>query len=162
MWIADDISPLQQLDQKVLDSAAFLFDIRPAVMWLNDQQKGQQVAGQRNFQGENPERGASINYYLKSPSEVKLTISDVNGAAVWTNTSQGKAGINRVQWNLQRTPAEGRGEGAGAQGGQGGGRGRGNFGPPVTPGTYIVTMTAGGATLKKPITVLQDVWMNER
>jgi photosystem II stability/assembly factor-like uncharacterized protein len=162
VWIADDISPLQQLDQKVLDSAAFLFDIRPAVMWLNDQQKGQQVAGQRNFQGENPERGASINYYLKAAGEVKLTISDVNGATVWTNTSQGKPGINRVQWNLQRTPAEGRGEGSGAQGGQGGGRGRGNFGPPVTPGTYIVTMTAGGATLKKPITVLQDVWMNER
>jgi hypothetical protein len=140
------------------------------VMWLNDQQKGQQVGGQRNFQGDNPPRGAAINYYLKSAGEVKLSIADVNGATVWTGTSQGRPGINRVQWNLQRSaPPEGRGgEGAAVQvaggggGGQGGGRGRGNFGPPVTPGTYIVTMTAGGTTLKKPLTVLQDVWMSER
>jgi hypothetical protein len=126
---------------------------------LNDQQKGQQVGGQRNFQGDNPPRGTGINYYLKSAGEVKLTIADVNGATVWTTTAQGRPGINRVQWNLQRTPEPG-GQGAA---GQGGGRGgRGNFGPPVTPGTYIVTMTAGGTTTKKPLTVLQDVWMNER
>jgi len=159
VWIADDISPLQQLTQQVRDSAAHLFDIRPAVQWLNDQQKGQQVGGQRNFQGDNPPRGTGINYYLKSAGEVKLTIADVNGATVWTTTAQGRPGINRVQWNLQRTPEPG-GQGAA---GQGGGRGgRGNFGPPVTPGTYIVTMTAGGTTTKKPLTVLQDVWMNER
>jgi photosystem II stability/assembly factor-like uncharacterized protein len=170
VWIADDISPLQQLTQAVRDSAAHLFDIRPAVLWLNDQQRGQQVGGQRNFQGDNPPRGAAINYYLKSAGEVKLSIADVNGATVWTATSQGRPGINRVQWNLQRSAPEGRGgEGAAGQagaaqagGGPGGGRGRGNFGPPVTPGTYIVTMTAGGTTLKKPLTVLQDVWMVER
>jgi photosystem II stability/assembly factor-like uncharacterized protein len=163
VWIADDISPLQQLTQQVRDSAAHMFDIRPAVMWLNDQQKGQQVGGQRNFQGDNPPRGASINYYLKSAGEVKLSIADVNGATIWTSTSQGRPGINRVQWNLQRNAGEGRGgEGAGGQGGGQGRGGRGNFGPPVTPGTYIVTMTAAGATVKKPLTVLQDVWMNER
>jgi photosystem II stability/assembly factor-like uncharacterized protein len=157
VWIADDISPLQQLTQEIRDSAAHLFDIRPAVQWLNDQQKGQQVGGQRNFQGDNPPRGAAINYYLKAAGEVKLSIADVNGATVWTSTTQGRSGINRVQWNLQRTPREGEGGG-----GQGGGRGRGNAGPPITPGTYIVTMTAGGTTVKKPLTILQDVWMSER
>ena len=43
-----------------------LFDIRPAVAWLTDRQSGQQVGGQKVFVGENPPRGAAINYYLKS------------------------------------------------------------------------------------------------
>jgi hypothetical protein len=158
IWIADDISPLQQLTPEVPDSAAHLFDIRPAVLWLNDQQLGQQIAGQRHFQGDNPSRGTAIHYHLKSPEEVTLAIADVNGRTIRTIRSKGNAGINRVQWNLQADPPEGRG----AQEGQrGGGRGGGG-GSPVEPGTYIVTMTAGATTVRKPVTVLRDVWMSER
>ena len=49
----------------VRESDATLFDIRPAIAWLNDQQNNQQVGGQKNFIGENA-RGAAINYYLKA------------------------------------------------------------------------------------------------
>jgi hypothetical protein len=67
VWIADDITPLQQLTPAVRESDATLFDIRPAIAWLNDQQNNQQVGGQKVFIGENAPRGAAINYYLKSP-----------------------------------------------------------------------------------------------
>jgi hypothetical protein len=89
VWIADDITPLQQMTAEVRDEDAALFDMRPVVAWVNDRQKGQQVGGQRHFMGENPPRGAAINYYLKSAGEVTLKVADVNGRTIWTNTTPG-------------------------------------------------------------------------
>src|SRR4051812_2514612 len=40
VWIADDISPLQQMTAEVRQQDAVLFDIRPTVAWVNDRQKG--------------------------------------------------------------------------------------------------------------------------
>ena len=86
VWIADDITPLQQLTPAVREADATLFDIRPAVAWLNDQQNNQQVGGQKNFIGENAPRGAAISYYLKSAAggDVKISIADVNGRVIRT------------------------------------------------------------------------------
>ena len=58
-----------------------LFDIRPAVAWLTDRQRGQQTGGQKAFVGENPPRGAAISYYLKAAprGDVKITIADATG-----------------------------------------------------------------------------------
>lgn len=44
----------------------------------------------------------------------------------------------------------------------GGGGGRGGVVPAVEAGTYIVTLSANGKTLTKPVTVLQDRWLGER
>jgi len=32
----------------------------------------------------------------------------------------------------------------------------------VDPGTYVVTLTANGKTLKKAVTILQDEWLPAR
>ena len=92
---------------RVADAA--LFDIRPAVAWLNDQQNNQQVGGQKVFVGENAPRGAAISYYLKSAAsgDVKITIADVNGRVIRTLDGPKTAGINRVMWNLAPQPAAG-------------------------------------------------------
>jgi hypothetical protein len=159
IWIADDITPLQQMTQAVRDSDATLFDIRPAVAWLNDQQNNQQVGGQKVFIGENAPRGAAISYYLKSAAsgDVKITIADVNGRTIRTLDGPKTAGINRVMWNLApQAPA-----GQGGFGGGGGGGGRGGAGA-VDPGTYIITLDVAGKKLTKPLQVLQDRWLNER
>jgi photosystem II stability/assembly factor-like uncharacterized protein len=158
VWIADDITPLQQFTQAVRDSDATLFDIRPAVEWVNDQQNNQQVGGQKVFVGENAPRGAAINYYVKSGGgDAKISIADVNGHTIATLTGPATPGIHRVMWNLAPTPPPGQ-----QQGGRGGfGGGRGGFGG-VEPGTYIVTLEAGGKKLTKPVEVLQDRWLNER
>jgi len=158
VWIADDITPLQQLTPDVQSQDAFLFDIRPAIAYLNDQQRGHQGAGQKLFLGENAPRGAAINYYLKSAAsgDVKITIADATGKVVRNLDGAKQAGINRVLWNLAPNPPQGQ------QGGGGGGGGRGGFAPAVEPGTYIVTVTAGGKTLAKPVTVMQDRWLGER
>jgi photosystem II stability/assembly factor-like uncharacterized protein len=155
IWIADDITPLQQLTQAVRDADVTLFEIRPAIAWLNDQQHNQQVGGQKVFIGENAPRGASINYYLKSAAsgDVKLSIADVTGRVIRTLDGTKNAGINRVIWNLAPTTAEG--------GGRGFGGGRGGF-VTVEPGTYLVTLEAGGKKVTKPLQVVQDRWLGER
>jgi hypothetical protein len=158
VYVADDITPLQQWTPDVQSQDAFLFDIRPAVSWLNDQQRGQQVGGQKVFVGENAPRGALINYYLKSAasSDVKISIADASGKVVRTMDGTKQAGINRVVWNLAPNPPP--------QGQPGGGFGGGRGGAPaaVEAGTYIVTLNAAGKTLVKPVTVLQDRWLAER
>jgi hypothetical protein len=128
---------------------------------MTDPTLNQQIAGQRHFQGENPARGTAIHYYLKSAGEVKLAIADGNGKTVRTITSQGRPGINRVMWNLQQDPPEGRGAGQ-AEGRGGGGRGGGGGGGTAEPGTYVVTMTGAGKPVTKPLTILEDRWMQER
>ena len=130
--------------------------IRPAVSWLNDQQRGQQVGGQKVFEGENAPRGAAINYYLKSAAtgDVKITITNASGATIRTLDGPKAAGINRVMWNLAPQPQAGQ-----PQGGFGGGRGGGVT---VETGTYNVTLEVAGKKFTKPLQVLQDRWLNER
>ena len=158
VWIADDITPLQQLTQAVRDADATLFDIRPAIAWLNDQQNNQQVGGQKVFVGENAPRGAAINYYLKSAAsgDVKITVADATGRVIRTLDGPKTAGLNRVMWNLAPQPQPGQ---AGFGGGGGGGRGGAGA---VGEGTYIVTLEVGGKKLTKPLQVLRDEWLNQR
>jgi hypothetical protein len=158
VWIADDITPLQQLTPEVRDQDAYLFDVRPAIAYLNDQQHGQQVGGQKVFVGENGPRGTFVSYYLKSAAsgDVKISIADASGKAVRNIDGTKHAGINRVLWNLAPNPQPGE------QGRAGFGGGRGAPPPAVEPGTYIVTLTVGGKTYTKPVSVLQDRWLGER
>jgi photosystem II stability/assembly factor-like uncharacterized protein len=150
VWIADDITPLQQLSPDALSQDVVLFDIRPAVAWLTDRRRGQHNAGQRTFSGENPPRGAAISYYLRTAAEgdVRITISDGTGRVLRMLEGPAQAGINRVIWNLT------------AQRGQAAGGGRGAA-TTVDPGAYTVTLEVGGKKVSKPVTVVEDVWMRE-
>src|SRR6266581_786442 len=85
IYILDDISALQQMGtQKVLDKDAFLFDVRPGVLWYNDIRLSRYTGGSKNFRGNNPAPGTAISYYLKSAptSDVRITISDYTGKVV--------------------------------------------------------------------------------
>ena len=170
-YILDDITPLQQLDEKALAADAFLFNVRPAVLWRTDLTLSRVMGGSKHFTGENPARGTAITYYLKAaPSDdVKITISDVTGNVVRDITGTKEAGLNRVQWNLRGNPpqrpaaaAGGTAPGAQAPAGVGAGaRGAGGrFGPmaaqAVEPGTYVVKLTAGGKTLTTTVVVEGD------
>jgi len=160
VWILDDITALQQLTPEVQNEDAHLFDVRPAVAYLNDQQRGAQTGGQKVFVGENAPRGTYISYYLKAAAggDVKLSIADVNGRVIRNIDGTKQAGVNRVLWNLAANPPAQGDQGRGG----GGGGGRGGFGQAVEAGTYVVTLSVGGKEYKKPVTVLADRWLNER
>lgn len=188
IWICDDISALQQLNDKVLASNAHLFDIRPGVQWLNDVTLSRFSGGQKNFRGENPDQGTAISYYLNSaPSgDVKITISDINGKVVRNIDGTKEAGLNRVQWNLRGDPPPrpagfrgGPGGGpqppnqaatpgqapaapvqAAGQGGGGFGGRRFNIGLPLEPGVYLVKLIVDGKETATKVVVEADTYKN--
>jgi hypothetical protein len=181
LWIADDITPLQQFTPTVASQDVALFDVRPAIAYVFDYRTDSDVGGDKRFEGENAPRGTAINYYLKSAATGPVTVSvlDASGRTVCTSTAASDPGMHRVQWTLATpglAPAGGGGRGgAGAGAGQGGGNppdqscgggagggGRGNAGQPAAPGTYTVKLTVNGKDFTKPVRVLEDVWLHER
>jgi hypothetical protein len=114
IWVLDDISPLEQMSETTTQGDAYLFDVRPATIWVNDIQKQITVGGQKNFRGQNPDPGTAISYWLKGDAgNVRVDISDVTGRVVRTIEGAKGPGLNRVRWNLQGTPP---GRGAAAPG----------------------------------------------
>ena len=116
-WIADDITPLQQLTNSILDSEAHIFTNRPMTIWQDASRGG--VRGQMFYAGENPPyipkrenivrakliSGGLINYYLKSKSkEVSIEITELLGVKKRTISVPGESGLNRVLWNFRFDP----------------------------------------------------------
>ena len=182
LWIADDITPLQQFTPAVAGEDVHLFDVRNPIAYLFDYRTDTDVGGDHRFEGENAPRGAAISYYLKSAATGPVTVSITNalGQVVCTSTGPSTAGIHRVQWTLVSPgttpqPAGGRGGGGGGGTGAGGGNappdqscsggagGRGgNNAAQAPPGTYNVKLTVNGRDYTKPVVVLEDVWLHER
>ena len=119
-WILDDITPLQQLTDDVLESEAHIFEQRPATLWEDASRGG--VRGHLYFAGENPPyipenrnfvrgkliSGGLISYYLKSKKDahIRIEISDFSGQHKRTLFAPGEPGINRVRWNLRFDPTD--------------------------------------------------------
>ncbi len=122
IWICDDISSLQQINDKVLAASSHLFDVRPGVVWQNDITLSRFAGGQKAFKGENPQAGTAISYYLGAAAtgDVKITVSDITGKVVRNINGTKELGLNRLQWNLRGDPPA-RPAGAGG-GGRGGGQ----------------------------------------
>lgn len=148
IYIADDITPLQQFTPAVRASDAHLFDVRPAVAWINDRQDGHRTAAaQKAWRGENAPRGSAISYYLRTPAQgaVTLAITDEQGRTLCSGSAPNVAGINRVQWAMTAPGLAGAGGGGGRGGGGGGGRGGAGGGAPAAANTSCAgTGDAGG------------------
>ena len=113
IFIADDITPLQQLTPGVLASPAHLFDQRPATIWENVSRGGQR--GHFWFAGENPptvtprgslprsgmSNSAMISYYIgrDASSDPTLEITSASGMKKTVTLSRA-AGIHRYFWDL--------------------------------------------------------------
>jgi len=99
-WILDDISPLQQLTEEVAARDAHLFEPRPTYrfhpitspMTMFDDWSA----------GENPPRGAAINYWLgtRPGSEVEVRIRNESGEVIRTLEGTSEEGLNRLWWDL--------------------------------------------------------------
>ena len=105
IWIMDDITPLQQLTNKVTSSAAHLFEPRKTYRFRSITSPFTMFDDPSA--GENPPNGASINYWLKQAADdsVTIRISDSSGNLIKTMKGPSVAGINRVWWNLQGEPS---------------------------------------------------------
>ncbi|MFH1573113.1 MAG: hypothetical protein ABIG68_03975 [Acidobacteriota bacterium] len=120
IYILDDITALEQLNDQVLASEAFLFEPKLATIWRGISRGAER--GHFFFQGRNPltithrppansppelQNSAFIHYYLRSApgTDAVLEISDVQGAQKRTVRVPREAGINRYQWDLRFDPS---------------------------------------------------------
>jgi hypothetical protein len=163
-WIMDDIGPLRELTPAVLARAAHLFTVRPAYRFRPI--TAPSTTYDDPTTGENPEYGASINYYLQAPasSPPRIAILDDKGTVVRTLTGTNTAGVNRVYWDLrfepstqvrlQTSPMYAPYIVPGPNGRVAPGTSTLSILAP--PGTYTVRLTVGGAEQSQPLVVRKD------
>ncbi len=182
-WILDDITPLRQISQKVLDGGSFLF--KPAAAYrVRRDTYSDTPPPPGEPAGENPPTGAIIDYYLTRPESgpVALEILDASGNVVrryastdipdvrqaeldkqliplyWIRPARilpATEGMHRWVWDLRYPPPRST---------------RHGYpisavphdtplyplGPLVLPGDYTVRLSVAGKSLDRPLTVLMD------
>jgi len=71
-YILDDYSPLRKLNKELLDSTAYIFPIKDALMYVQ-KYRGGYGSGSNLYIAENPSYGATFTYYVK---ETPKTLKD--------------------------------------------------------------------------------------
>jgi hypothetical protein len=163
-WIMDDLGPIQQLTPEVMASDAFFFEPRAAYRFREITRPSTPYDDPTT--GENPEYGASLNYWLKAPAETApaITVHDTSGRLVRTLRGTNHAGVNRIYWDLEDEPTpqvrlysppiyaehivvgpEGRNAPA-----------TGRLSILQPPGTYSVTLTVNGEAYTRSLEVRKD------
>ncbi len=163
-WILDDLGPLQQMTPAVMASDAHLFEPRDAYRFRPI--SAQMTMFDDPVAGQNPDYGATINYWLGQEPEdsVKLRILDMAGDTVRTLNGTTQVGVNRVTWNLQteqtteiklRTkPQYADWVDLGDERWRSAPQGR--FSHLVAPGTYTVALSVDGREYRRNVRVLKD------
>lgn len=156
LWIIDDLTPLHQLNDKVRNSAAYLY--QPMQSYRMD---GGQVKDLRNA-GTNHPGGVMVHYFLRevpdSAKVVKLEFLEPGGQVIRTFATNAKdkklqlkdlkKGVNRFVWDMRYEGAQDF-EGlvlwwAGLQG------------PKAVPGEYKVRMTVDGQEQEQAFAIVAD------
>ena len=161
-WILDDITALRQMTPDVIDAEAHLFPPRPAYRFRGITPP--MAVSYDATDGQNPQYGADINYFLKSApgDDIQLSILDASGKVVRSLRAAKMPGINRVWWDLRynpppeitlhmppiyaswmQIPEKGRPAG-------------GRMALLAPPGTYQVKLSVGGHDYTRPLTVIKD------
>jgi photosystem II stability/assembly factor-like uncharacterized protein len=155
IWIADDITPLEQLKPIKDQTSLLLFDPRPAVLWKNDL-SASRAARNREFKGVNPQGGTAINVWAKADIGT-AKIEFLQGTTVASTMDVDiKAGMNRFHWRLDKPQtlaanAAGGVGGGGGRAGRAGGRG-GAAAAADAPAAGAPAAGAAGAAVTPPAT----------
>jgi hypothetical protein len=155
IWIFDDATAIQRMNQQILESSAYLFPIRPALRYSS--RFSRYGIGDKQFTGPNPPAGALITYYLKDKVDEKTTfklqVFDRDRKLVQDIEKPSREkGLNRVSWNLRLGGPEVRKPPTEEQVAFGGAP----RGPQVLPGTYTVKLTVGDRVLEERVEVKLD------
>ncbi len=161
LWILDDGTAVGEWSGAVAAEPAHLFTLRAATMfqyWEDYSYRGQDY-----YAGDNPPDGAIIDYSLgRDVDSATITITNTKGEVVRTLDVPGGAGaVHRVVWDLRHTPppSEPDTDSYNLQALPRPPRSIAPPGPFVSPGTYMVTLKAGGATATRALEVKPDPLM---
>jgi hypothetical protein len=164
-WILDDITWIQQLTERVRESAVHLFTPRPAYRFRTI--PAAQTVWIDPTVGQNPAYGASINYWLNSipDGDIRIQILDDTRETIRTLKGSKLKGINRVQWDLRHetsmalrlrtSPAFAPEVGLGPEGWRPAPEG-GRMSLLAVPGTYTVKLIVDSQEQSQPLIVRKD------
>lgn len=133
VWVAP-VGALQKWTPKVREEAAFLFEPakpKAAAWWKTDRPTW--------FTAREADP-VPLWFHLKAAGKAELRLKDDKGAVARRWTLDGRAGLNRVDWDLQVEPAALPGLPAGRR-------------PFVRPGKYKLELEAAGKVLERPVEV---------
>jgi hypothetical protein len=165
-YILDDLTPLRAMTAQVLGADAHLFEPRAAYRFRGI--TAPSTPYDDPTVGENPQYGATLNYYLKGtvPAGGTVTISNARNEVVRTFPVPGGAGLNRVHWDLRFTPTKALRFRTDPMYGHELPLGEDDTRPPAggnpqiavlaPPGAYTVKLTIGGRDYTQPLTVRKD------
>ncbi len=71
IYILDDITPFRFLSDSILQKEAFIFPVRNALMYNEDESRKKDDLGSSFWRAENPPFGATFTYYLKETYKTK-------------------------------------------------------------------------------------------
>lgn len=166
IWVLDDITPLQQMNNEITSSPAHLFAPRNAYRFQPITAPFAMFDDQSD--GDNPPPGASINYWLSADAKDSLliTVKDASNNVVRKLYHHGKAGVNRLWWDLREDPSteivmrnkplhaewitlnDKRAMKAPSA--------PKGYAPLVIPGDYTITLKVGDKEYSQPLKVLKD------
>jgi hypothetical protein len=151
-WIADNITPLQQLTSAAMEGNVQLFEVRPEVQWLTTYEFSWTT--DKRFYKNNPPTGSTIAFYAgeELPDSATIEILDISGAVFRTLDTEVRPGLNTVFWDFSGDPPPAPPEPA--EGQQRRFRGRG---PRAAPGEYLVRLTVGDVVQTTRLVIEQDV-----
>ncbi len=166
IWALDNIEALRQATPQTADEPAHLYT--PAAAYRDRGGRGGGGGGRQRNAGEEPPKGAVIDYYLGSvpSSPITLEITDSKGQVVHHASSGGsereedadeaaprraalpdKVGFNRFVWDYRlEAPVPIPGIVASET----------NGGPMVPPGTYTVKLTVNSKVYSAPLVIQAD------
>lgn len=164
-WILDDLSPLQRLTPEVAGAAVSLLPPRAAYRFQTV--LGNVTMSDDQSDGENPQYGAAINYWLRSAPQgtPQLTILDAAGRTIRTFAGTRAVGLNRVYWDLRNQPTTPprlrtkplyNEEFTMDPDGTRAAPGFGALSVLVPPGRYTVRLTVDGQSQQQPLEVRKD------
>jgi photosystem II stability/assembly factor-like uncharacterized protein len=151
IWVLDDMTPIEQMNEIIAAAEAHLFDIRPATMWRLSNHKGS--TGHKTFIAPNPMYGAIINYYLreKARDRIRVAVYDKGGNLVREITPVNETGIHRIAWDLRhQSPLYGQAQNPG------GDSLLALRGPRAIPGDYTVKLIVDDSEWVKTVRVEED------
>ena len=142
IYVMDDISALEQMDNQTLTTDLKLFDSRPAIEWKMANYRG--FIGSALLYTPNAPTGLTLDYYTKTDGPVRITIADKAGNQVRQLNARAEAGVvNRTTWDMRfDSPIPPEPAGAGGRGGGGRGGGRGGRGGAAAE-TQVAATAAG-------------------
>ncbi len=149
VYIVDDITPIRQINDQMLESKLVFLNTRPAE--IRFPRFSQEFTGDDEYVGDNTPEAAWITYYLKDRhmmGDMKIEVYDSEGKLISTIPAGKRKGINRVPWYMRLKPPK---VAPSPQLGYGP-----MVGPTVPEGTYKVKVLKGNETFDSQIQLKAD------